>query len=111
VSRNRKRQVQHIEIVDDRAERPDADPDELDRANLRLLDHLLFAAQLHRGIHLDRQPSIGRLFQLLAHVLDRLHGRIAFGVHVRRFQDALLLRQCRASRRNAAHRERARQGQ
>src|SRR5713226_7215254 len=55
-------------------------------ADLGLLDRLLFAAELHRGIHLDADAAAGRRFELLAHVFDRLHGRVALGVYVRSLQ-------------------------
>ena len=45
-------QVEHVEVVDHRAERADADARELDGADLRLLDRFLLAAELHGGIHL-----------------------------------------------------------
>ena len=76
------RQIEDVEVVDDRSQCPDADPGELQRADLRLLDRLFLAAQLHRGIHLDAEPAPGRRFELFPHLFDRLDSRIALGMHV-----------------------------
>ncbi len=101
------RQVEDVEVGNDRPQRPDADPGELQGADLRLLDRLLLAAELHRGIHLDADAAAGRRFELLAHVLDRLDGRVALGVHVRGLQHRRWLRpsvaqRCRGEERGAS---------
>jgi hypothetical protein len=63
---------------------------------LRLLDHLLLAAKLHRRIHLDGQTSIRCSLELLAHLNDRFYRRIAERMHVGRLEHELLLREGRA---------------
>ena len=85
------RQVEHVDLRHDRAHRADADARDRKRADLRLLDHLLLAAELHRRIHLHAQPAAGRCFELLAHAHDRLDRRIAERMHVGRLQHELLL--------------------
>jgi hypothetical protein len=92
-SRKTKGQVEDVELVDHRSHGADGDARDLQRADLGLLDHLLLAAQLHRRIHLDRDAPLGGGLQLLAHALDRLHGRIAERVHIARLPHHLLLRQ------------------
>ena len=42
------RQVEDVELGDQRAHRADADARDGKRADLRLLDHFLLAAELHR---------------------------------------------------------------
>jgi hypothetical protein len=91
------RQVEDIEVVDHRPQRADADPGELQGADLRLLDRLLLAAELHRRIHLDAEPAAGCRFELFSHILDGLYGRVAFGVNVRRLEDGLLVGRPRAA--------------
>ena len=90
------RQVEHVEVVDHRAERADTDARHRDRADLGLLDRLLLAAELHGGEHLHAQPAVGRLVELLAHVLHRDHGRIADRMDVRGLEHELLLRRALA---------------
>jgi hypothetical protein len=65
-----------------RADGADADAGELDGADLRLLDRLLLAAELHRGVHLQRQPAARRLTQFLVEVVDGDDRRIAGRMHV-----------------------------
>jgi hypothetical protein len=77
----------------------------LQGADLGLLDRLLFAAQLHRGIHLDAEAATGRLFEFLAHVFDRNHGGIACRMNVGGLEHHFLLRCGRSTG------ERARNGQ
>ena len=89
------RQIEDVELGDERPHRPDTDACHLQRAELRLLDHLLFAAELHRRIHLDAEPAGARGFELLAHAHDRLDRRIAERVHVGRLEDGFLLSECR----------------
>ena len=76
------RQVEDVELRHDRAHGADADAGDLQRAHLRLLDHLLLAAELHRGIHLDADAAVGGGLQLLAHAHHGLHRRVAERVHV-----------------------------
>ena len=76
------RQVEHVELRHERAHRTDADAGDLQGADLRLLDHLLLAAELHGGVHLDADARIGGGCELLAHALHRLDGGIAEGMHV-----------------------------
>src|SRR5438105_1431707 len=52
------RQVEDVELIDDRAEGADADARDLDRADLRLLDRLLLASKLHRRIHLQADVCV-----------------------------------------------------
>jgi hypothetical protein len=91
------RQVEDVEVVDDGPQRPDADPGELQGADLSLLDRLLLPAQLHRRVHLDAEPTPGCRFELLPHVLDRLNRWIAFGMDVRCLQNQLLIRRVRTA--------------
>ena len=77
-----KRQVEDVDVVDNRANGSNGDPGHLQRAELGLLDHLLLAAKLHRREHLDRKPSVGGGFQLLAHAHHGFHGGIAERVDV-----------------------------
>ncbi len=51
----------------------------MERADLRLLDRLFLAAELHRGEHLHGEPAVGRGVELLAEVFDRDHRRVAGG--------------------------------
>src|SRR3546814_1214538 len=70
--------------------RSDRDAGHGQRADLRLFQELLLAAQLHCGIDLDAEPAVGRVLQLLAHAL---HGRdrgIADRMDVGRFEDHVL---------------------
>ena len=85
------RQAEDVEVRDHRSERADTDPDQRDRADLRLLDRLLFAAELHRGVHLNAEAAVGRLGQRRAHVLDGLNRRIALRMNVGRFEDELVI--------------------
>jgi hypothetical protein len=85
------RQIEDVQLVDDRAHRTDRDARDLERAHLRLLDHLFLAAELHGGKHLDRQPAVGRRFHLLAHSDDRFDGRITKCVNVGGLEHHLLL--------------------
>src|SRR5438105_4988933 len=48
------RHVENVDVVHDRADGADRNTGDLQRAELGLLDHFLFAAELHRGEHLDR---------------------------------------------------------
>jgi hypothetical protein len=85
-------QVEHVQLVHDRSHRSHAHAADLQRAHLRLLQHLLLAAELHGRVHLHGEAAVGRRLQLLAHPHDGFDGRIAEGVHVRGFEDHLLLR-------------------
>ena len=95
-SRNMKGRLNTFSLRHDRAHRTDADARDRERADLRLLDHLLFAAELHRRKHLDAQTSVGCGLELLAHLDDRFHRRIAERMHVGRLEHELLLREGRA---------------
>jgi hypothetical protein len=75
------------------AHRPDAHPRESERADLRLLDRLFLAAELHRGVHLDAEPAAGRGLELLAQAHDCFDGRIAERMHVGGLEHELLLRE------------------
>ncbi len=86
------RQIEHVEIVDHRAERAARNAGELDGADLRLLDGFLLAAELHRRVHLHAEPPLGRGFKLFAEAFDRGDRRIACGVDIRRLERQLLLR-------------------
>src|SRR6266852_2174334 len=90
------RQVEDVEIVDHRPERADADPRELNGADLGLLDRFLLAAELHRAVHLHAQPSRGRVLELAAEAFHRRDGRITGRVHVGGLEHQLLLRERRA---------------
>jgi hypothetical protein len=100
------RQVEHVELVDDRADRPDGDAGQRQRPHLGLLDHLLLAAELHRREHLDGEPAVRRLLEFLAHADHGLDGRVAERVHVARLEHHLLLG-AGAGQRAQAERERA----
>jgi hypothetical protein len=92
------RQVEDVELGNERSHRTDADAGHGEGADLRLLDHLLLAAELHRRIHLDAETAARRRFELLAHALDRLDRRIAERMHVGRLQHHLRLRKSRGRR-------------
>src|SRR6516165_1603633 len=100
-------QIEHVEIVDHRADSADTHTRELQGADLRLFDCLLFAAELHRGEYLDGEPAIGRRFELFAEALHRGDGRVAGRMNVGRFE-------CRLHKRRdwraSGERERAGQG-
>src|SRR2546430_1976086 len=66
-----------------------ADAGDRQGADLRLLDHLLLAAQLHGGVHLDAEAPVGGGRELLAHALHRLDGGIAERMHVRGLEHEL----------------------
>ena len=85
------RQVEHVELGHQRSHGTDADARDLQRADLRLLDHFLLAAELHRRIHLDAEPAVAGGLEPLAHAHDGFHRRIAQGMHVGRLQHHLLL--------------------
>ena len=91
------RQIEDVELRHQRTHGADADPRHGERADLRLLDHLLLAAELHRWIDLDAEATVGPLLELLAHPLDRLDGRIAERMHVGGLEDHLGLGQGRAA--------------
>jgi len=85
------RHVEDVQLVDHRPERADRDARDLQRADLRLLDHLLLAAELHLRIHLQREAAVGRFLELVAHAHDRLDRGIAQRMHVGSLDDHLLL--------------------
>ena len=87
------RQVEDVELGHERAHRTDADARDLQGADLGLLDHLLLAAELHGGVHLDADAPVGGGLELLAHALHRLDGRIAERMHVRGLEHDLGLRE------------------
>ena len=95
------RQVEHVEIVYHRAERADGNASERDGADLRLFDRFLFAAELHRRIHGDRETALGGVRQFLAEALDRGDGRIAGRMHVGGFEHQFLLRNGGAGRKGS----------
>ena len=76
------RQVEGVELGHQRSHRAEADARDLQRADLGLLDHLLLAAELHRGEHLDADAAVGGLLEPLAHAHHGLDRRIAERVHV-----------------------------
>src|SRR5256886_5453162 len=84
-------QIEGVEFRNQRAHRADADTRDGERADLRLLDHLLLAAELHRRVHLDADAAAARRFEFFAHSHDRLDGRIAQWVHVGCLEHELLL--------------------
>ena len=88
------RHVEDVDVVHDGADGADRNTGDLERAELGLLDHFLFAAKLHRGEHLDRQPAVGGGFQFLAHPDDGFDGRIAQWMNVRCLQHHFRLRKC-----------------
>jgi hypothetical protein len=100
------RQVEDIELVDHRAHGAHGDARDLQRPHLGLLDHLLLASELHRGVHLDRDPAVGGRFELLAHALDGLDRRIAERMDVARLPHHFLLRQGGRRTRADGHHER-----
>jgi len=85
------RQIEHVELGNQRAHGADADARDGKRPDLGLLDHLLLAAELHRGEHLDADAAVGGGFEFLAHALDRFHGRIAERMHVGGLEHEFLL--------------------
>ena len=87
------RQVEHVEIVDHRAEHADRNARKGDGADLRLLDRFLLAAELHRRIHLHGDPAVGGLLELLAEIFDGDDGRIPGRVHVGCLEHQFLLRE------------------
>jgi hypothetical protein len=105
------RQVEDVDVVYNGAERADADAGELKRPELRLLNNLLLAAQLHRRKHLHAEPALGRVIELLAEVLNGDDGRIALGVHVGGLQHRLRLGQRLPAKRGDAERQRTSRGQ
>ncbi len=88
-------QIEHVELGNKRAHRPDAGARDGKRPDLGLLDHLLFAAELHRRVHLDADPPASRRLELLAHGHDRLDRGVAERMHIGRLEDELRLRRCR----------------
>jgi hypothetical protein len=85
-------QVEDVEVGNQRADRADADAGHGERADLRLLGHLLFAAELHRRIHLNGEPPFGGLLELLAHPHHGLHRGVPERVCVGGFEHHLGLR-------------------
>src|SRR5207245_2336306 len=85
------RQVEDVELVTHRAHGTDRNARELQSTELRLLDHLLLAPELHQGIHLQRDAAAGRGLDLLAHAHDGLDRRIAERMHIGRLPHRLLL--------------------
>ena len=88
------RHVDDIDIVDDRAHCPDADAQHLDGADLSLLNGFLFAAQLHRWKHLDREPALSGDLELLAEVFSCRHRWVARGLNVGCLENRFCLRGC-----------------
>jgi hypothetical protein len=84
------RQVEDVDVVDDWPQRADAAADHLDRAELGLLDRLRLAAQLHRGVHLNGEPTLRRIIELLAEIFDGLDGWVAFRMHIGGLQHGLV---------------------
>jgi hypothetical protein len=103
-------QVEDVELGNQRTHRADADARDGERADLRLLDHLLLAAELHRRIDFDAEAAVGLLLELLAHPFDRLDGRVAERMHVGRLEDHLGLGQGRAAEPQPARRKRRKRG-
>src|SRR3974390_228104 len=85
------RHIEHVEIVDYRAERANADTRESDGADLGLLDCLLLAAELHGGIHRNRDAAIGGTGKFFAHILDRDDRWITGWMDIRGLKNQLLL--------------------
>src|SRR5262249_55643660 len=85
------RQIEHVELGNERAHGADADARDGKRTDLGLLDHLLLAAELHRRVHLDAEAAAARRFEFPAHRHDRFHGRIAERMHVGGLEHELLL--------------------
>ena len=57
------RQIEHVEFGDERAHRPHADACDGKGAHLGLFDRFLFAAELHRRVHLDADAAAGGRFE------------------------------------------------
>jgi len=92
------RHVDDVDVVDDRAQRAGADAQELDCADLGLLDGLLLAAKLRRRIHLDRQAPAGCSLEFFAEAFGCRHRWVAGRLHVGGLEGGFGLCRCAGQR-------------
>jgi len=97
------RQRRHDRLGHDVVQDRRVDAHHVEPADLELLERVALVAQGAVGVDLHAQPAVALLAELLAHVLDRQHGRIVAGMDVRR-PEVARLRWCRERQANCEKR-------
>ena len=95
--------IEHVDIGHHWPDRAERGAQQLDRADLRLLDHGLLIAEHAAWKELELDATIGGRLNLLAHAFDRDHGGVAGRVYIGSLDDGLRANQSSARKGSGRH--------